>query len=85
MKITKQALLPESQSTQQSTYYSKVAEVNERGELSGDETTQSGTSHSDEDDENGEDDDDDDDETLAPEAKVNREAQELIDEIEADD
>ena len=49
-KITKSTLLP-SISAQPShsgaksmSYYSKVAEVNERGELSGDETTQSGTS-----------------------------------------
>lgn len=50
-KITKSSLLPAAESAETTKYYSKVAEVNEQGELSGDETTQSGTSNtSDEDD-----------------------------------
>lgn len=49
LKISKQALLPEDQAGCKVTYYSKVAEVNEKGELSGDETTLSCTSHSDDD------------------------------------
>ena len=44
-KITKSSLLPGQDSTGDTTkYYSRVAEVNERGELSGDETTQSSNS-----------------------------------------
>lgn len=56
-KITKSTLLPQrfssgSDSAQANTsYYSKVAEVNERGELSGDETTQSCSSNNSSDEE----------------------------------
>ena len=40
LKITKEQLLDTADRGSAANYYSKVAEVNERGELSGDETTE---------------------------------------------
>ena len=80
-KITKSTLLPQrfssgpdSNAQASTSYYSKVAEVNERGELSGDETTQSCSSNNSSDEE----------EDIVVERIAKSEADTLLEEEEAE-